>query len=262
MNKILVFAALLSCLILGCKQKEKVSQSGLEGVYELTRQVLKGGKTDSTIKRDQVKIYTDRHFLYASIVPDSSVGFGVGAYTLDSSGKKIVEKSMYTSRALDSSLTYNLEIAKRDSGYTQVIPDYTSAQGVKYVLTEDYIKLAPGDTTKLDGLWKMERTYTIRGKDTAETKVKQYKVYWAGHFIFIHRFPLDSTDKKFRNGFGTGVFTLRNDTLREVEQNSNYSLLRGRNFAIKIKFNGRDEYTQVINSATNGRSVEIYKRVK
>jgi hypothetical protein len=261
MKKILVFAALLSCVVLSCKHKEKVSPVGLQGVYELEKQVLRGGKTDSTIKREQVKIYTDRHFVYASIVPDSSVGFGVGAYTLDSSSK-IVEKSMYTSRALDSSLTYNLKITKRDSGFTQVIPDYTSAQGVKYVLTEDYKKLPPGDTTKLDGLWKMERTFTVRGKDTVESKVNQYKIYWGGRFIFIHRFPLDSTEKRFRNGFGTGKFTLRNDTLREVEQNSNYALLRGRSFAIKIRFNGKDEYTQVINSATNGRSVEIYKRVK
>jgi hypothetical protein len=259
--KTLIFAALLSCLIVSCKQKKKMSQSGLEGVYELQKQVLKGGKTDSTIKRTQYKIYTDHQFMYASIVPDSSVGFGVGAYTLDSSSK-ITEKSMYTSRALDSSLTYNLKITKRDSGYTQVIPDYTSAQGVKYVLTEDYKKLPAGDTTKLDGLWKMERTYTIRGKDTVESRVKQYKIYWGGHFIFIHRFPLDSTEKKFRNGFGTGVFTLRNDTLREVEKNSNYSLLRGNSFAIKITLNVNDEYTQVINSATNGRSVEIYRRVK
>jgi hypothetical protein len=262
MNRLLLCATLLSCLTTACKQKEKVSQTGLEGVYQLQKQVLSGGKKDSTIKRDQVKIYTDRHFLYASIVPDSSVGFGVGSYTLDSSGKKIVEKSMYTSRALDSSLTYNLKITKRDSGYTQVIPDYTSAQGVKYVLTEDYKKFPPGDTTKLDGLWKMERTFTVKGKDTVLSRVKQYKIYWSGHFTFIHRFPLDSTEKKFRNGFGTGIFTLRNDTLREVEQNSNYSLIRGHKFAIKISFNGPDEYTQIINSATNGQSVEIYRRVK
>jgi hypothetical protein len=62
MKKILVFAALLSCVVLSCKHKEKVSPVGLQGVYELEKQVLRGGKTDSTIKREQVKIYTDRHF--------------------------------------------------------------------------------------------------------------------------------------------------------------------------------------------------------
>jgi hypothetical protein len=261
MNKILIYAALLSCLILGCKRKEKSSQGSQAGVYQLEKQVLTRGGKDSTIKRTQIKIYTDRHYMYASIVPDSSVGFGVGSYTLDSANR-ITEHSIYTSRALDSSLTYKLEIIRKPNGYTQIIPDYATVKGVKYVLKEDYKKFAPADTSILDGLWKMEKTYTIKGKDTIPTEVTQYKIFWGGHFIFIHRFPRNPEKTNFKNGFGTGLFTFRNDTLREEEVISNYALLRGRKFAIKITLNGKDEYTQVINSGTDGESVEIYKRVK
>ncbi|MDF2431877.1 MAG: hypothetical protein JWP44_1508 [Mucilaginibacter sp.] len=263
MNKILIYAALLSCLILGCKTKEKPSEGSLAGVYELEKQVLSRGGKDSTIKRTQIKIYTDRYYMYASMVPDSSVGFGVGSYTFNSANK-ITERSIYTSRALDSSITYKLEITKKSNGYTQIIPDYATVKGVKYVLKEDYKKFEPADTSTsiLDGLWKMEKTYTIKGKDTIPTKITQYKIFWGGHFIFIHRLPQNPEKTKFKNGFGTGVFTFRNDTLSEEEEISNYALLRGHNFSIKITLNGKDEYTQVINSATNGQSVEIYRRVK
>jgi hypothetical protein len=261
MKRIFMYAALLSCLISACKEKDNSAQAGQAGAYEMKKQTITGGGKDSTIKRDQVKIYTDRHFMYASMTPDSSVGFGVGSYTLDSA-TRITEHSIYTSRALDSSLTYKLVIEKKQNGYTQTIPDYTTAQGVKYVLKEEYKEMSSKEPSLLDGLWKMERTYTVNGTDTVDSKVKQFKIYWAGHFIFIHRFPLDSAETKFKNGFGTGEFTLKNDTLREEEKKSNYSLLRGHKFAIKITLNGDDEYTQIIKSAQNGQSVEIYRRVK
>jgi hypothetical protein len=261
MNKILIFAALFSFLIFGCKKKEKSSEAGLSGVYELEKQVLARGDKDSVIKRTQIKIYTDHNYLYASIVPDSSVGFGVGTYALDSANR-LKEHSIYTSRALDSSLTYNIEVTKKPGGYGQVIPDFATVKGVKYALKEDYKKFPPADSSALDGLWKMEKTYTIKGKDTIPTDVTQYKIFWGGHFIFVHRFAQNKEKTIFKNGFGTGVFTFSNDTLREEEQISNYRLLQGNKFTVKVTMNGHDEYTQVINSATNGQSVEIYKRVK
>ena len=245
----------------GCKGTEESTGTGVEGVYELKKQRIEGAGKDSTVKREQIKIYTNREYMYASMTPDSSVGFGVGTYALDSAGH-LTEHSIYTSRALDSSLTYKLLIDVKDDNYHQTIPDYTSVQGVKYVLKEEYKKLKPASSSRLDGLWRMERTYTIRQGDTVESKVRQYKMYWMGHFIFIHRFPQDSLETRYKNGYGTGVFTLKNDTLREEEQKSNYALLRGHKFAIKISLNGDDEYTQVINSAQNGQSVEIYRRVK
>ena len=259
--KILVYATLLSCVVAACTGKKESTGTGVEGVYELKKQTIVGGGKDSTVKREQIKIYTNQEYMYASITPDSSVGFGVGTYSLDSAGR-ITEHSIYTSRALDSSLTYKLLIETKGDKYSQTIPDYTTVQGVRYALKEDYKKLKPASASRLDGLWKMERTYTIRRGDTIESRVKQYKMYWMGHFIFIHRFPQDSLETRYKNGFGTGVFTLKNDTLREEEQKSNYALLRGHKFAIKISLNGDDEYTQVINSATNGQSVEIYRRFK
>ena len=131
--KILVYAALLSCVMAACKGTEEPTGTGVEGVYELKKQTITGAGKDSTVKRDQVKIYTNREYMYASMTPDSSVGFGVGTYSLDSAGR-LTEHSIYTSRALDSSLTYKLSIQTKGDRYTQTIPDYTSVQGVRYVL--------------------------------------------------------------------------------------------------------------------------------
>jgi len=87
MKRIIIYAALLSCAILGCKKTGKLSQAG---VYKLAKQTVSGGGKDSTYERTQIKIYTDDHFMYAGMTPDSSIGFGVGTYTLDT-GNRIIE---------------------------------------------------------------------------------------------------------------------------------------------------------------------------
>jgi len=81
--------------------------------------------------------------------------------------------------------------------------------------------------------------------------------------MFIHRYPLDAAATKFKNGFGYGDFSLKNDTLSESEQLTSHATLMGRSFAIKITFNGADEYSQVItDKGTGDRSVEVYRRLK
>lgn len=222
--------------------------------------VSNGGK-DSVYARAQIKIYTDKYFAYASMAPDSSVGFGVGSYKKDT-GNAITETNIYSSLALDSPKTYHLTITRKDSAYTQVIP-LTSANGVKYSLTEAYNQLPTSDATKLDGVWKMASAYMVKGKDTVKEPEVQYKAFWGGHFMFMHRYPVDNTGQKFKNGFGYGDFSLKSDTLSEEDQLTNHAALLNRQFAIKITFNGDDEYSQVItDSRTGDRSVEVYKRLK
>ncbi|HTD98006.1 MAG TPA: hypothetical protein VK668_01915 [Mucilaginibacter sp.] len=259
MKRILIYAVVLSCIIWGCKQSKKVSQ---EGVYKLEKQTVSGGKKDTTYQRTQVKIYTPQYFVYAGIAPDSSVGFGVGSYKLDT-GNKIIESNIYSSGSLDSARFFNVVVTKTDKGYTQVIPDLAVVKGVKYKLTEEYTKLPSADTSVLDGVWRLDKTFWVKGKDTTRQNQIQYKAFWGGHFMFIHRYPLDQAATKFKNGFGYGDFSLKNDTLSEEDEMSSHAMLLHRKFAIKITFNGRDEYSQVINdSKTNEQTTEIYKRLK
>ena len=134
---------------------------------------------------------------------------------------------------------------------------------MKYKLIEQYTKLPASDTSKLDGVWKLDSTYTIKGKDTTKSHEVQFKAFWGGHFIFVHRYALDNTNTRYKNGFGYGDFSLKSDTLSEMENITSHAALLNRQFAIKITFKGNDEYSQVINNTKNNeRSVEIYKRLK
>lgn len=259
MKKILVYAAMLSCIIWGCKQSQKAS---LAGVYKLEKQMATGGGKDTTYKRTQIKIYTDKYFMYSGMAPDSSVGFGVGSYKPDI-GARVVEDNIYSSGALDSTKKFNLDITTTDKGYTQVIPDLMVVKGVKYKLIEQYSKLPSSDTSIMDGVWKLDKTFWVKGKDTTKENETQYKIFWGGHFMFIHRYPLDQAATKFKNGFGYGTFSLKDDMLSEEDEMSSHAMLLHRKFAIQITFNGRDEYSQVINdSKTETQTTEIYKRLK
>ncbi len=259
MKKILICAALLSCLIYGCKQSKKESQAG---VYKLDKQTVSGGKRDTTYERTQIKIYTDHHFIYAGTAPDSSVGFGVGSYRTDT-GHRIIERSVYSSASLDSIRTFNLVITPTDTGYIQIIPALRVVKGVKYKLTEVYTRLPTTDSTVLDGLWKLDKTFWLKGTDTLKQNETQYKVFWRGHFMFIHRYPADQAATKFKNGFGYGSFSLKSDTLSEEDEMSSHSQLLHRKFAIAITFNGNDEYSQVIHDSKTGEvTTEIYRRIK
>ena len=259
MKKILIFTALIGCVILGCKKKDQVSQAG---VYRLDKQMASGGGKDTTYRRTQMKIYTDKYFVYSGIAPDSSVGFGVGSYNLDT-GNRIIERNIYSSGYLDSTKSFNLIVTRKDSGYTQVIPNLAIVKGVPYKLTEDYTKLSSSDTSFMDGLWKLDKTFWVKGKDTTRGNETQFKIFWGGHFMFVHRYPLDSAGKAFKNGFGYGTFSFKHDTLTEEDEMSSHSVLVGRKFGIKITFNGNDEYSQVIDDPkANEQTTEIYRRVK
>ena len=259
MKKILIYTALLSCLIWGCKKTEKISQAG---VYKLEKQMASGGGKDTVYKRSQIKIYTDRYFMYSGMAPDSSVGFGTGSYALDT-GNRIIERNIYSGQYLDSSKSFNVIVTRNDKGYSQVIPDLAIVKGVKYKLVEDYSKIPASDTSFLDGLWKLDRTFWVKGKDTTKQNETQFKIFWGGHFMFIHRYPLDQAATKFKNGFGYGTFSFKNDTLSEEDEMSSHSVLVGRKFSIKITLNGNDEYSQMIKDSKTGETTtEIYRRVQ
>jgi len=259
MKRNLIFAVLLISMIWGCKTSKTSSQAG---VYKLEKQMVSGGGKDTVYARTQIKIYTDGYFIYAGMAPDSSVGFGVGTYKADT-GKKIIESNIYSSANLDSAKNFNVILTITEKGYDQVIPDLAVLKGVKYKLIENYSKLPSSDTSKLDGVWKLDSNYIVKGKDTTRSHEAQYKAFWGGHFMFVHRYPLDNTNTRYKNGFGYGDFSLKSDTLSETEEMTSHAALLNHHFAIKITFNGNDEYSQVItNAKTNEQSVEIYRRLK
>ncbi|WP_183567211.1 hypothetical protein [Mucilaginibacter sp. SP1R1] len=259
MKKNIIVAVLLIVIIAGCKSP-KTETPTQAGTYKLDKQMVSGGGKDTVYARKQMKIYTGSYFMYAAMAPDSSVGFGVGTYKMDSVNK-IVEHNIYSSRLLDSSVNFNLAISRTNDGYTQVIPGIVKVHNVSYKMIENYTKVAATDTSALDGLWKMDAAYSVTGKDTVKQTPTQFKIFESGHFMFIHRYPVNKEGNKFKNGFGYGVFSLKNDTLREEDQLSNHAQLQNRKFVIKITFNGNDEYSQVIKDST-GRSIEVYKRLK
>jgi hypothetical protein len=254
-----MFSALLIGIFIGCKSSKK--QSTQAGVYKTDKITVSVGGKDSVYARTQMKIYTDNCFAYASLAPDSSVGFGVGYYKLDT-GNHVIENNVYSSRVLDSTDIFHLAVSRKDSGYTQVLPLHTG-NGTQYTVKEVYTQLPPGPTSKIDGVWKLDKAYIAKGKDTAKLSEIQFKAFWGGHFMFIHRYPVDNANTRYKNGFGYGDFTLKNDTLSETENLTSHPTLMGRTFAIKISFTGDNEYSQIITDAKTGdKSVEIYRKLQ
>ncbi len=259
MKRIIICAALLIGIFVGCKSTKK--QLAQPGVYKMDKITVSGGGKDTIYPRTQFKIYTENHFAYASLAPDSSVGFGVGSYRLDT-GNHFVETNIYSSRALDSSANYSVAFNRKDSAYTQKLK-MPSASGAVYTMTETYTQLQANGTSKIDGLWKLDKAYIVKGKDTTRQGETQFKAFWGGHFLFVHRYQVANNAAKFKNGFGYGEFTLKNDTLSETEQVTSHATLMGRTFSIKINFKSDDEYSQVItDNQTGEQSVEIYIRLK
>jgi hypothetical protein len=258
MKRILFYAALLSCPILGCKKTEK---SSIIGIYQMEKQRIIGGGTDSTYLKTQIKIYTSHNFIYAGMTADSVVGFGVGRYKADT-GNTIIEKEFYSSYRLDTSRNFKLLITMKDNGFSEKIPSIAVIKGAKYDLSEDYTRLTTGDSSKLDGLWKMGETIYVKGKDTSKVPVTQYKIFWGGHFLFAGRYPTDKTATKFKSTFGYGSFDLKGNDLSEEDQISNSTTVLNHKFKIKITFKGDAEYTQVIDDEKNQQqTIETYKRV-
>jgi len=234
----------------------------MTGVYKLEKQWISGGGNDSAYQKTQIKIYTAHQFIYAGMTADSAVGFGVGNYKPDS-GNRIIENEFYSSYRLDTSRAFKVVVTLTNKGFTQKIPAIATLKGVKYDLMEDYSKTPSGDSTKLDGLWKMTKSYLVSGKDTTKKEVTQYKIFQGGQFLFAGRYLVDKTSGKFRNNFGYGTFNLRGDDLVEENTIASDASALTHKFTIKIAFSGDNQYTQaIIDTKNNQQSIETYVRVK
>jgi hypothetical protein len=256
-------AAILLLILASCNNPEKTSSLSMQGAYKMLSQHIKGGKTDTTFTSlQQQKIYTDDHMMYVQFNPlDSASSFGIGTY---STVKDTVTEHVFYNGS-DSTKTerlrhYKLFIERTPAGYKQLIPEIEQ-QGVTYLMTENYETTGTTTPSPLDGSWQIEKLMHIKGNDTVTSKFTQFKVYYAGHFIW-GRTSTDSTGK-IHTAIGYGKFVMNGtNKLKESVAVSTYYQVRGQDVDIDIEMNGNDAYTQTTPHTDGSKDIEIYKRLK
>ena len=256
---------LLLIILIACNSADKKDAVKEEGAWKMLSQNFKSDKTDTTYTTlQQLKIFTGDHMMYANVnSPDSASSFGVGSY--DISGDTITEHVVYTSSDSikdDTVRTYKLFIEKTDKGYRQIIPDIMGmGDTIHYKLTEDYESAGTATKTPLDGVWKLTKAISIKGKDTTVQMITQYKTIYGGHIIWGHT-GKDSLNKTY-TGVGFGKFEMSgNNKAKELMETSTYSVVRGQSFELDISLNGDDEFTQTLVDKDGTKGVETYQRVK
>ena len=258
MRKLQVFILIL--FIVACNEKPKEIQS-MAGSYYMTRQVINDGTKDSVIDRKQLKIYTDRHMMFATPnLTDSFATFGIAEYKFD--GDKLFEHIFYRAVEGDQKDTAELKIEKTDKGYVQVI-DNILFNGRNVKLTEEYEMINRPQQSPLDGAWKQTRNIYInkKGDSSVNQTPLEYKTYQSGYFIWaiVSR---DSANQK-TSVFGYGPFEMTsNNKSRETIQNSTFvTSLIGKTYEVDIEFLGTDSYKQTITFANGDKSIEIYQKL-
>lgn len=267
-----IIIPLMICCFAACQSNSNSSNEPLitndsanidiKGAYSMTKQIGNDGTKDTLLKKEQVKIYGDHYMMWASPRATDSFGeYGIATYAKE--GNKVKEYVFYTSIAGDVKDTAQLEIAKLPSGYRQVIKYIDSSSA--FILTEDYDRVGKEPATKLDGAWRLVSDIFIDGKGDTIThrKKTQFKIYEAGYFIWANP-NKDPSSNNFYSSYGYGTYKMIDDTTtQETNINSTfYSLLVGKPVEISIEFLGADKYKQTISSGAEGRSVEVYERLK
>lgn len=200
--------------------------------------------------------------MYANVnPPDSEGSFGIGTYAINQD--TIIEHIFYRSSDTVRNATpaeYRLGVAATPKGYRQIIPQFET-NGQKMTLSEEYESLSqPDKKSGLDGVWKLEEAFTIKGKDTALHHYIEYKVYHEGYFIWGQsRFDADN---KNHTTIGFGKFDLNGNKLSELLMSTTNADIRGLDVDVAVEINGADKYKQTILSKDSSRSVEIYSRLK
>jgi hypothetical protein len=259
MKNLLAFLPIF--LISACSEKPEVAPS-IAGAYYMTRQVINDGNKDSVIDRKQLKIYTDKHMMFATPnLTDSFATFGIAEYKFD--GKKLYEHIFYRAAEGDQKDTAELSIEKTDKGYIQVIENI-SFNGRNVKLTEEYEMINRPQQSPLDGSWKQVKNIYLnnKGDSSVNETPLEYKTYQSGYFIWAIT-TRDSANQK-TSVFGYGPFEMvGNNKSKETVQNSTFVTgLIGRTYEVDIEFIGTDSYKQTITFANGDKSIEIYEKLK
>ena len=234
------------------------------GAYALTSVKLKVNDKDSAINLEQLKIYTDRHFMYVHpIEGDSLGGYGIGTYIVHNG--KLKEYPFYTGSAGETRDKFELVIQKRADGYSQVIKFPPDSTGKVYVLTENYKSTGKNIRSPLDGAWKLVKVteHAANGTSTIVSDLVQFKVYQSGNVMWAST-TKDSVTQKPVSFYGYGIFKMQGtNRVSETMTSSTFrTALVGNTVTLLIQFNGKDTYQQTINWPDGSKSVELYQRLK
>jgi hypothetical protein len=242
--------------------KSDSTDFSIRGAYSMIKQVGNDGTKDTLLKKEQLKIFSDKFMMYASPRATDSFGeYGIAIYRQNRDTVK--EYIFYTSSEGEVRDTALLHITKLPNGYRQVIHYRDTAS--TFTITEDYDRVGKEPKSPLDGAWTQQRDIYIdnKGDTTRNIKKTQFKIYESGYFIWANP-TKDPSSNNFVSTYGYGTFKMLNDK-KSQETNINstfYSSLVGRPVDIDIEMNGADGYTQTIHSANGEKSVEIYERLK
>lgn len=259
--KLLFIVAVLA--LTGCNTADKTENAHMPGAYKMLSLSIKNSKIDSSSSlMQQLKIYTDDYMMYANFSPaDSISGFGIGTYT--SNEDTVTENVIYSAHdtsKYDNGGIYKLLIEKIPNGYRQVIPDIVFG-GDTIKLTEEYSAEKLTAKSLLDGAWKEDKAYLIKGTDSTVTTAMQFKIYHEGYFIFGHTYS-DSANVT-HTGMGYGSFAMTGNTKsKETVMVSTYYQIRGKDVDVEIEMKGNDEYKQTIILEDGTKAVEVYHRLK
>ena len=254
---------LLACasfLIFSCSKKEEVAS--LNGVYKMDSQSIYAVSNDSLLQtgenHNQIKVYSDSHYIWINMAADSSANFGIGSYA--AKGSDVVETNIFNSGGEEEAINYNLVIEKNESGYVQKIPSMKN-NGIDIKIEEKYSRMKEDAASEFDGLWKATSNYFVKGADTTRQNYPDYKMYNKGNFIWGVRALVDTVKKEYVRYVGTGTFTVDKDQIKEI---TNLTNIRGGvpESNLKIQNKTEDEFLQVINQADGRVRYTIYSKVK
>jgi hypothetical protein len=251
----LLFATLLFLSI-----SVEAQTPGIRGAYTLVKQSINSGNGDSAMANEQMKLFTDKHMIYAHKRQDTLAGFGVGTYS-GASGK-VIESVFYGNNGAKKN-NYELKISKIPGGYRQVI-EMKETGGRNFILTEDYKNVGKQVNTPLDGAWKLVKVESTSkdGKKTVEENRRQFKVYESGNFVWAATYK-DTAAGQRNSAFGYGAFEMTSPTKAvETNINSSYSSLLGTPVTLTIKLVGKDMFEQSINWENGMKEKEIYQRLR
>jgi hypothetical protein len=245
-------------IVVGCKPVPD-----MKGAYKMLSQNMKGDTLNVTNNNPQLKLYTEEYMMWTNYNPaDSGRGFGICAYITNDN--EVIESAIYSAAnatVSDSTQNYTLEIERTAKGYKQKISSTDQDTGEKFVSTEEYETVTADKTSPLDGAWVMTSAFYTNDKgETVPINATIYRAYYAGSFMFGNTMRDSLNVPQANIGFGT--FEMNGDSaLTETIQTSSYANLVGRTFPITLKWNGQDEFTQVIAGENGSSETETYKRL-
>jgi hypothetical protein len=145
---------------------------------------------------------------------------------------------------------------------TAIVPDWARSKTTGYKLTEEYAKVQSSGTSALDGVWELDKQYLVKGRDTTRQRETLFKIFWQGHFMLIRHYPVDPVATKYKNGFGYGKFTLKNNTLDETMEMSSQKALVNKKLTIPVDLKS-NEYTEEFKDPKSQlQTIAIYKRIR